>query len=234
MRISILPILLACGASLFAAPTGTKPDVEWAQRYYEKPQPERFETETRLAQKAGFLSRPGGFYPTAAFNARLFSTNPGKIVEWMKIVDTFPDEARRPFLAALRWADTPVTLALLDGYIKAGGPLAEFCKTTRAETPPDFKKNAHPTADELDGCWASFFATGEPAYALTVIRRAVAPKEGEQVDPARFAARWSLRSLCDQQKRIMQIKDEFYAKATDAEKKEIDAIFAAKTRKDLQ
>ena len=78
MRVSILPVLLVCGASLLAAPPDAKPDVEWAQRYYEKPQPERFETEMRLAQKWGYLSRPGGFYPTTSFHARLFAANPGK------------------------------------------------------------------------------------------------------------------------------------------------------------
>lgn len=234
MRVSILPVLLVSCAPLFAAPPDAKPDVEWAQRYYEKPQPERFETEARLAQKQGYLSHPGGFHPAAAFHARLFAANPGKVAEWMKVVDSFPDDDRKPFLAALRWADTPATLALLDVYAKADGPLAEFCKKTRAGTPPDFKKLDHPTADELDGCWGSFFATGEPAYVLTVIRRAVLPKAGTQVEPVRFAARWSLRSLCEQQKRIMEIKDEFYAQATDADKKEIDAIFAAKSRKELQ
>ena len=198
----------------------------WVQQYYRHPSPERVEAEMRKLQKAGVLSKESTFYPLGAFFARVFATNESRVERWMAVVDGFPQDERKPFMVALKWANTPATDKLLLKYSLGKGPLAGYCADVRASTPPDFKALAHPVPDDLDGCWASFFATGDRDYVLTVIRCATAPETKGNVDMGREAARWSLKSLCGMDPAIAKIKDDFYKSASGQQQKSLDELFA--------
>jgi len=216
-----------CGCAAPAAETSQKqPSDTWMQTYYQHPSPERFEAEIRNLQRAGVLANEKSFYPTAAFFGRLFAANNDKLQGWMSVIDSFPEGDRNVFIVALRWANTPATEELLKKYASGEGPFAKYCDRIRAKTPPDFKALTSPAPPELDGCWGSFFATGDKDYVLSVIRCAAAPEPQANADRmSRMAARWSLKSLCRTHPAIARIEDEFYKAASEQQKKSLDESF---------
>jgi hypothetical protein len=199
---------------------------DWIQQYYQHPSPERFEAEVRKTQMTGAFSGENGRYAGAAFFARLFAANGERVQGWMSVVDSFPEEDRKLFILALRWADTPATAQLLQKYASGGGTIGEYAGKVGASTPPTFKTLTHPTADELDGCWGSFFATGDKDYVLTIVRCATAIHDQSAMEPSQYAARWSLKSLCTSHAGIARIKDHFYQTASESQKRSLDELFA--------
>jgi len=205
-----------------------EPDENWMQTYYQKPTPERFETEVRKLQKTGVLSKPNTIIPMTAFLSRLFAMEDDRLPKWLTVADAFPEKDRQVFILALHWANTDASRKALDAYTKAEGDIGDFARKVARGGRPDFKDNAHPSPEELDGCWASFFATGEAAYVHTVIRCATAPQQQGRIDLAHHAARWSLKSLCRMQAPVLKIKDDFYKTATAQQKASLDALFKEK------
>jgi hypothetical protein len=203
-----------------------QPD-RWIQQYYRNPSPDKFATEVRLAQKQGFLSKEGACYGAAGFFARLFAAHETRVQGWMSLVNSFPAQDRKLFFIALRWADTPKATKVLERYASEDTE-ARYCRNIL--TVPSFKTLTHPTADELDGCWGSFFATGDKDYVLTVIRCATTPHEPGEVTPPQYAARWSLRSLCQEDTTIARIKGQFYQTASAEQRRSLDELFSEDQR----
>jgi len=77
----------------------------------------------------------------------------------------------------------------------------------------------------------SFFATGEEKYVFPILLLASSPEKANTVDLARFSARWSLKSICREHKKVSALKDRFYKEATKEQKKVLDELF--RKRKDL-
>ena len=209
-----------------AAGAAEKPDDSWLQRYYEHPQPERFEQEVAKWQKAGALHSPNALPPTAAFFSRLFQTASAEQLDrWCAAVRGLPRADQKVFLIALWWADTPATKDALRAFIDQAGPDAESLRELWRLPPPDFTKLNDPAPGELDMCWGAFFATGEAAYALPVIRCAVRPAKEGVADLTRQAARWSLKALCATHPRLREIRDRFYETAAPQERRSLDELF---------
>jgi hypothetical protein len=217
----VLYAAIAHAVSLHAASKEISDD--WFQQYYQHPSPERFETEVQKLQQRGALSTKNAYYSMAAFSARLFALNGDKVQQWMSVVDRFPEQDRKVFVTALRWADTTNTISLLKQYALARGEFGKYCSQILASVPPDFKTLTDPTPNELDGCWGSFFVTGDKDYVLTVIRCAVAPRKPDSKNVlAQQAARWSLKALCRTHPSVVKIKDQFCATASEEQKKVLD------------
>jgi hypothetical protein len=148
----------------------------------------------------------------------IFAANPDRIDDWAKTIDTLPGNARKTCWTAMRWADTDATRKAISARAEAR-PLLD-------QPVPNFAAIERPTPDDLDACWGSFFGSGDARFVEAVIRCAVAPVENElNATVTRGAARWSLGSLCEQDKRIHEITLHFRDNtATPAERAEIDAI----------
>ena len=90
---------------------------------------------------------------------------------------------------------------------------------------PVLDKITDPAPEDLDMCWGAFFATGDSAFALPVIRCAVKPAMKNEIDVSQVAARWSLKSLCSTHPKLRDIKDAFYKTASPEERKALDELF---------
>lgn len=208
------------------ADAADKPDDSWVQRYYERPSPERFEEEVANWQKAGVLRSASALPALAAFLSRLFRTAPAaQLDRWFGLVRGLPREDQKIFLIALWWADSPVAREAFETFIHRAGPGAAGMEGLLRLEPPSLVNLVDPTVEEIDMCWGAFFATGEAAYALPVIRRAATSARQDATDQTRQAARWSLKSLCATHPRLREIRDEFYQGATPEQARSLDDLF---------
>jgi hypothetical protein len=104
--------------------------------------------------------------------------------------------------------------------------LARFVAELRADPhPPDYLHDAVDSPAVLDACWASFFATGEPAYDHRIIQ--VLPWAEVRGDVSKMliggAARWSLASNAVQHPRVLEICEARLASSPDAALQQIVA-----------
>ncbi len=225
LLLAVLCFLPASAADA-AADKADAPDDSWLQEYYRKPSPERFEAEVRAMQKRGFLHNDGAIPPIASFFSRLFhSAAPEQLAQWLKVVDSLPEQDRQLFLLALRMADTPAARDALKAAAAGKGDAASYAKKVIGTEQPDITKLTSPAPEELDMCWGAFFATGDAAYALTVLRCAVKPVKPKTIDLSQQAARWSYKSLSQSHPKLREIRDDFYKTATPEERKTLDEVF---------
>jgi len=227
MRIFIIATFIFASCLLVGnAEEHQQAEDDWLQHYYERPSPERFETEVKKLQAMGILKKKSTIDPIAAFFSRLFvAADPSTLSRWLKFIDALPNADQAAFLVALRWADTPETINALRQRSSGNSALANRAKQLVDSRSPKLNKISHPAPGELDMCWGAFFATGDPVYALTVIRCAAQPPESDPIDMSHQAARWSLKSLCKSHPKLRAIKDDFYNAATSAERKSLDELF---------
>ncbi len=219
-------LLLAFTLPTLAADKHNKVDDSWMQGYYQHPQPERFKAEVKKLQVSGTLQNEGAMPPTAAFFSRLFqSAPPEQLSQWLKFIGGLPEAEQQVFLVALRWASTRETKNALRTVASKKGKLATYaCKLLDSKAPV-LDKISDPAPEELDMCWGAFFATGDSAYALPIIRCAVKPAKKNVIDMSQGAAQWSLKSLCSTHPKLRNIKDTFYKTASPEERKALDELF---------
>lgn len=226
---AFLPVLLCLAFCLraFAADFKNDTDDSWMQHYYVRPQPGRFEAEVKKLQAAGALKSEDAMPPLASFFSRLFAAaTQEQLAAWLKVVSALPEKNRQVFLVALRWAGTPSATDALRTIAAGKGRAAEYAaKLLTADVPPDLTKLTAPAPEELDMCWGAFFATGDAAYALTVIRCAALPEKPGNINISRQAAQWSLKSLCQTHAKLREIRDEFQKTATPGERKVLEELF---------
>jgi hypothetical protein len=209
------------------APPGDVHDDSWIQQYYRDPHPERFESEVQKMETSGALHSNEALPSLAEFFACLFrSAQPAQLTQWLKTIDALPEADRRPFLIALRWANTTQSQAALQAIATGHGNAASYARKLQETPIPALETLVDPKVSEIDMCWAAFMATGDPIYALVVIRCAVRPTKGDvDVDTSQEAARWSLKALCETHPKLRLIKDNFYQTAGTAERRAMEEIF---------
>ena len=211
------------------SPAAEKPkqeDDSWMQGYYQHPQPERFEAEVKKLKKSGALQNGSAFPPLAAFFSRLFqSATTAQLVQWLRFIQSLPEEDQTVFLVALRWANIPETQDALEKIAAGKGQGATFARKMLEAEVPALDKITVPSAGELDMCWGAFFATGDSVYVLPVFRCAVKPSKANNIDLSQQAARWSLKALCRTHQKVRDIKDAFYTTASPEERETLDELF---------
>jgi hypothetical protein len=226
-----LQILLACSSltigSLSAAADAESSGADnWFQTYYEHPEPEKVESQLVKLQESGVLHKEHAVEPMAALLSRLFQTaTPEQMRDWLKAADKFPEDDQVVIVTALFWANTKETGEALKKYDSRGGKLGELAQKLTDSKPPVFEKFTDPSPTELDMCWSAFFATGDKKYVLPVIRCAAKPRQPGVFDITQASAMWSLKSLCQSQKKVAEIKDEFYKSARPEEQATLDELF---------
>jgi hypothetical protein len=219
-------LLLATSLPVGAADEQKQAKDDWIQGYYQRPSPERFEAEVKKLQAAGALQKEEALAPAAAFFSRLFAAaEPPMLAKWLKFIDSLPAADQTVFLISLRWADTPETQDALQKRASGKTENAKRARSLLDSKAPKLDKISSPATGELDMCWGAFFATGDPVYALIVIRCAVQPEKSGEIDMSREAARWSLKSICKSHAKLREIKDNFRKTATPAEQKSLDELF---------
>lgn len=211
---------------LFADDAQKEYDDTWVQTYYQDPKPELFEAEVAKMQTAGVLKLKDAMPPTAAFFSRLFAdASASQLSQWLKTVKQLPPEDQRIFLFALHLADTKDSKDALREYASRDDELAPVAQQLLNSETLKLTELSNPSPGELDMCWGAFFATGDKAYVLPIIRCAVRPEQPRTIDLSKRAAAWSLKSLSNDQKRVREIKDEFYKSATREEQVSLDELF---------
>ncbi len=220
-------LLLAVSFPTFAEEAGKNPDDSWMQQYYQHPQPERFEAEVKKMQESGALHDQKAIPPVGAFFSRLFlAAQPAQLAKWLKFIEGLPEADKQVFLVGLRLADSRETKDALHTIASHEGRAAIYAKKILdAESPVLDKMTDLAAPTELDLCWGAFFATGDPVYALPVIRCATKPVKAKTIDMGREAAQWSLKALCGTHKKLRDIKDAFYKTASPEERKALDELF---------
>jgi len=227
MRIYFFALLLF----FFCLPTravdqSKQADDSWMQGYYQHPRPELFTAEVKKLQASGALQNEGAMAPAAAFFSRLFvAAEPPILAQWLEFIDQLPEADQRVFLVALRWTNTRDAQDALRKRASGKSKVAKYAQKLRDSKAPALDMISNPTPEELDMCWGAFFATGDPVYALPVIRCAAKPSKANEIDMSQGAARWSLKSLCASHKKLRAIKDDFYKTAKPAERKSLDELF---------
>jgi hypothetical protein len=216
----------ACATALIADDAQEKYDDTWVQTYYQHPKPELFESEVAKMQAAGVLSLKDAMPPTASFFSRLFAdASSSQLSQWLKTIKQLPKEDQKVFLVALHLADTNDSKAALRECASKDDELSPIAQKLLDSKTLKLSEISNPSPGDLDMCWGAFFATGDKAYVLPIIRCAVRPEQPRTIDLSKRAAGWSLKSLSNDQKRVREIKDEFYKSATPEEQASLDELF---------
>jgi hypothetical protein len=128
----------------------------WVMHYYQKPQPEEFETRVRQMAKCNMLRTQ-----EPIFFSRVMAQNPSRIAAWLDRLKDLP-EADRAVLQKAAW---------LSDTKEAEQWLAKMGINQYAgKHPPDFFKGPQIiTPTTVDDYWAWFFATGEVAPVKAVV-----------------------------------------------------------------
>ena len=201
-------------------------DDSWMQCYYQHPQPELFEAEVKKLQQAGALQNENALFPLAAFFSRLFhGAAPARLAQWLTFIKDLPEAEQQVFLLALKWADTRETQDHILSISKQEGRTAIYARKLLKAKVSGIDKITDPAPEQLDMCWGAFFATGDPTYALIVIKCAVKQQKKDVINMSQQAARWSLRSLSLEHEKLRAIKADFYKTASPEERKALDEIF---------
>jgi hypothetical protein len=218
--------LLACVCLLARADDESVTADDWFQTYYEHPDSGKIESHVEKLQAMGALHKEHAVEPFAALLSRFFkSAKPMQLHDWLTAFGKFPDDDQVAIVTALFWADTKDTRAALGEYRTRGGKLATLAEKLSDSKPPVFEEFTDRSPTELDMCWGAFFATGDKAYVLPIIRCAVKPRQPGVFDITQASAMWSLKSLCQRQKKVQEIKDEFYKSAKPEEQATLDELF---------
>ena len=189
----------------------------WLVSYYKSPQPEKLHCSLEFLATTKIQKLQDRRWSTLKFYAALLRTDP-KLRE--ELFETLGKEGSNEarFLAVKIFfiMDSDDGRKLLKEASKtwkqAGIPelAATLLKTDMPPYPLDGEiataRDAVAAADELDGLWLTFFATGDPA-ALKRIASALPwsalPKSPQQV--VGQTARWSLRSNATQHPRVREV-----------------------------
>jgi hypothetical protein len=203
----------------------------WLMTYYQKPDPANVARRISQLSKTGLLAKEGSEKLTGAFFARVFAANSDWVNEWCRAIDALPPQEQMRLWRAMHWAQTDTTTRVLAVRASRNDEVAHFCREIVATPVPNFRSIEKPDPDDLDASWASFFASGEPAYVENVIRCALQPFEPAEKgklkanDLAPYAAKWSVKSLSEQDPRIREIVQLFRdSKATVAQRAILDEL----------
>ena len=121
---------------------------QWVMHYYQKPQPEAFETRVRQMAQCNLLRSQ-----EPVFLGRVLAQNPGRIAAWLDALQDL-EEADRAVLSKAAWlSDAREARQWLEKM-----QIQEYA----GKRPPDlFAGPRIITAGTLDEYWAWFFATGD-------------------------------------------------------------------------
>ena len=226
-------VVVAASAVAVGQPAGTSGSAtrpgsaqDWVLSYSRHPSPDRFEAKLKELAGTGVFRNERASVPMTAFVARLMADNPDRLDGWVTAVGRLNESDRPVLIRALRQADTGPARKRLKQLADDGGadaavaaeamgePVVRFDKLTATEMLPE----------QLDGCWWSFFATGDRAYADAVFRCAALPGRPNAADLNRAAARWSAASLAKADDRVAAALVAYVANASAADRASLEPL----------
>jgi hypothetical protein len=205
---------------------------EWLTYYYLHPRRDLAASALRQMSQEGYLADPSVNSSMAAFFGRLMAADPTLVAELVEVARQGSEDQQFAVANALWQAGTKEAQAALVSMSELGSDrLVRYVAELRADPRhPDYLHDAVDSPAILDACWASFFATGDPAYVHRIIE--VLPWAEIRGDVAKLligsAARWSLASNAIQHPRVLEICEARLASGPDTALEEI--VAAAKER----
>ncbi len=211
-------------ASVGSIGTGEQLD-EWLTYYYLHPRRDLAASALRQMSREGYLAKPSVSFPMAAFFGRLLAADPTLAGELVEVARQGSEGQQFAVANALWQAGTEPAQAALASMSEVGSErFSRYVAELLADPQhPDYLHDAVTSPGILDACWASFFATGEPAYVHRIIE--VLPWAETRGDVGKLAiggaARWSLLSNAVQHPRVLEICEARLAAAPSASLEEI-------------
>ncbi|HWA28880.1 MAG TPA: hypothetical protein VG734_24730 [Lacunisphaera sp.] len=169
MKISQL-FIYAAGLALTAVATVAAESAEqWLNRYYENPQPERFEAAVHELSRSGFFERPGNVPLAIGFFAGVFRQNPEQVDLWVMNTRGLPRAHQRLVAAALWYSGHRRGREYLQAYAQVVGPgmRGEIERLLAME--PVLRDTPVCSASSLNLQWGAFLATGEAQHIRNVL-----------------------------------------------------------------
>ena len=201
--------------------------INWMTFYYKNPSPNEFINWLQKLSSEGLLKNEKKQFPFLGFAATVFKANPDKVLEWLKVIDSFPEEDRKTVLIALWLSDTQESHdALLDTFHKEllkGHNYFNF----DMQLPPPSLNEVDKYWGFLDIQWGRFLASGskEPIVNIASILEFASflgskkkyhnPKNAEEKwaiinEVLYVTAMKSLRSNCKIHSKVLQICEQLY------------------------
>lgn len=189
--------------------------LEWMETYYYTRDESQITVKIQQMAESGILEDKMYTSFMSAFFAQIFAANPDHLQEWFVEIQELSPAQQAIFLIALRWANTDVTHEMLEYRRKTLDDNISVMIRNLLNLPvPDFTRVPVRSADELDCCWGSFFASAAEPFFLAVIQTAVADEQGATLNKTAFEARISLRNWIEKDPVIARLTDDFAAEAT--------------------
>jgi hypothetical protein len=141
----------------------------WMMFYYKKPAPNDFPDWIKKASAEGMFKDEAKQFPFLGFVATIFATNADKIPQWVKIIDTLPEQDRKTVLIALWLSGTKFSQDTL--LVKSRQRLLNGQNYFNFQTdlkPPSLN-DINVYWGFLDIQWGRFFASGSEEPIKNII-----------------------------------------------------------------
>ncbi len=179
---------------------------QWMMHYYQQPTPQQTPQMLQQLVQKKLLTQAKSKAPIIAFFTQVFRQNPTQIETWAKSTQHFAVKQKAVIWQAIWQSNTPQGKEYLRS-IDLSANSAEKIQLHKimAEKPVSLLSKSIGSTAQLDQLWASFFATGDPAYVQKVISVVAwdnpleSKKKTSSVAEVKkaiiyAAAKWSLRS----------------------------------------
>jgi len=175
---------------------------QWFTYYYKIPHSDHDIENIEKMFQSGFFDRPNSVPPLIMFLAEFFRQNESAIPAWEKTLHEIPQNEHFYLLHALRQANTPNALKVLENWPPQPGDdkAEQTIEKIKESSIIDLKKAPITSPSMLDMLWGTFLASGNPEYVERIINvLALSPDSDEKDSRVNSmllvgAAKWSLSS----------------------------------------
>lgn len=189
-------------------PQAQKEVNDFLMNYYKNPEPDRIPWFLEQIDEGGAMPLPyKAISPVIGFLTEVFRSNPDRLDAWketfLNIKGAIP---RAAVCNALALTGDSAAVKLGIDCAKTFFPNAKKAiERGSAVWKPREGKMILPNGktvfmdvcspEELDLCWGAYFATGETAIVLPILRTAMTKEAANEIDRSAAAARWSLLAI---------------------------------------
>ena len=234
-------VIFAIALSVFGVEATVSQDMvrldEMLQGYYRNPRPDTVPDMLRLLDKAAKAYRErdlvGMEMPVIGFFSEVFRANPDRLDEWDKVVNGLSSKPLKLYLfGALCYADTDKAREVFRRH--SGWSAFTIRKRYgNGEVAKRILQWEHLSPGELDACWGAFFASGNRDYVKKVMECALDVPEGDVIDLATGAARWSMLANAERHPIVAEVMNRLLENASDASFVNFTEAMAARQRAEL-
>jgi hypothetical protein len=194
----------------------------WVTFYYQNPHPEKiFEVIKQLHELNYFQNLDNeSVKPYAGFFSKIFGKNPSITLQVADECSSLSNREISVIELFLWFANTDESKQQLKKFQNRDPYSSQYL-----DKPPSILDSEITSPSSLDFCWGSFFASGETVYIQKIIENL---KYKNSNDPSKLnlygAARWSLKSNCEQHLKVAEYCSNSMEKQDSIVKEELQKI----------